>query len=405
MARNREFRFLLGARTISHIGDGMALVALLLYVQETRASGLAVGALLLAATVPVLVVGPIAGTVVDRTDQRRLMIVCDGARLVLYGAVAIFLPAFPVLLALVAFAAVFDTLFSPAGRSVVPALVAHDDLRPANAWLGISLNLQVVLGPLLGGVLSDAVGVRAAIAANALTFALSALLLARLPSLAPEAVEGEARPRFLADIRAGFAYVAAHRAARVIVGSLFLGVTFAAVDNVALVFLARDELGSGPLGFGSAAAAFGVGMLAASTILVSPRLKVPAATLFVLGMLLNGLGTLATGLAPVLLVAIGLQALAGTGNGVQVVASDTLVQETVTRSMLGRVFGLVQLAAVAGSSVAALAGGLLLDVTVGTSRLRHRRDGRPRRSRTDLALPCSRTWSGLGPHAVVARIR
>jgi MFS family permease len=363
VARNREFRFLLGARTISHIGDGMALVALLLYVQETRASGLAVGALLLAATVPVLVVGPIAGTVVDRTDQRRLMIVCDGARLVLYGAVAIFLPAFPVLLALVAFAAVFDTLFSPAGRSVVPALVAHDDLRPANAWLGISLNLQVVLGPLLGGVLSDAVGVRAAIAANALTFALSALLLARLPSLAPEAVEGEARPRFLADIRAGFAYVAAHRAARVIVGSLFLGVTFAAVDNVALVFLARDELGSGPLGFGSAAAAFGVGMLAASTILVSPRLKVPAATLFVLGMLLNGLGTLATGLAPVLLVAIGLQALAGTGNGVQVVASDTLVQETVTRSMLGRVFGLVQLAAVAGSSVAALAGGLLLDVT------------------------------------------
>ncbi len=363
MARNREFRFLLGARTISHIGDGMALVALLLYVHETRASGLAVGALLLAATVPVLVVGPIAGTVVDRTDQRRLMIVCDGARLVLYGAVAIFLPAFPVLLALVAFAAVFDTLFSPAGRSVVPALVAHDDLRPANAWLGISLNLQVVLGPLLGGVLSDAVGVRAAIAANALTFALSALLLARLPSLAPEAVEGEARPRFLADIRAGFAYVATHRAARVIVGSLFLGVTFAAVDNVALVFLARDELGSGPLGFGSAAAAFGVGMLAASTILVSPRLKVPAATLFVLGMFLNGLGTLATGLAPVLLVATGFQALAGTGNGVQVVASDTLVQETVTRSMLGRVFGLVQLAAVAGSSVAALAGGLLLDVT------------------------------------------
>jgi MFS family permease len=104
-------------------------------------------------------------------------------------------------------------------------------------------------------------------------------------------------------------------------------------------------------------------MLAASTILVSPRLKVPAATLFVLGMLLNGLGTLATGLAPVLLAAIGLQALAGTGNAVQVVASDTLVQETVARSMLGRVFGLVQLAAVAGSSVAALAGGLLLDVT------------------------------------------
>lgn len=363
VSRNREFRFLLGARTISHVGDGMALVALLLYVQETRESGLAVGALLLAATVPVLVVGPIAGTVVDRSDQRSLMITCDCVRLVVYGAIAIFLPPFPVLLALVALASVFDTLFSPAARSVVPALVERDDLRPANAWLGTSVNLQVVLGPLLGGVLSEAVGVRAAIPGNAVTFALSALLFARLPSLPPAPVPEEARLTFLADVRAGFEYVAAHRAARAVVLSLFLGVTFAAVDNVALVFLARDNLGAGPVGFGSAAAAFGVGMLAATMILVSPRLKVAAATLFLVGMLLNGLGTLATGLAPVLLVAVGFQAFAGAGNGVQNLASDTLVQETVDRSMLGRVFALVQVGAVAGSSVAALVGGLLLDVT------------------------------------------
>ncbi len=340
----------------------MALIALLLYVEETEESGLAVGTFLLAASVPVLLTGLIAGTVVDRIDQRRIMIACDVGRVLLYAGIATFLPPFPVLLTLVALASVLDALFSPAGRSSVPALVASADLRAANAWFGTAMNMQVVVGPLLGGVATGTLGFRAALFANALTFAISARFLAQLPPLPPVAAVGE-RATFWGDVRAGFSYVAHHPAARAVVLALFLGVAFAAVDNVALVFLARDVLDTGAIGFGMLASAFGVGMLAASITLIGPRVKLAAGALFLLGMLLNGAGTLATGLAPILLVAVVVQAVAGAGNSVQVIASDTLVQQVVDRAMLGRVLALVQTAAIAGGSLAAVAGGVLLDVT------------------------------------------
>ena len=59
------FRRLLAARTVSHVGDGIALIALVLLVQSGRGSGTAVGALLLATSIP-RVLGPIAGAIVDR---------------------------------------------------------------------------------------------------------------------------------------------------------------------------------------------------------------------------------------------------------------------------------------------------------------------------------------------------
>jgi MFS family permease len=362
LARNPDFRWLFGARTISNVGDGMALIALLLHVEETEEAGIAVGLYLLASTVPIVLVGPFAGTVADRTDQRKLMTFTDLGQALVYGAIALFLPPFPVLLLLAAAGSALGTLFAPAGSSSVPALVRPDDLQRANAWLGTGVTMQVVLGPLLGGAATGTLGTEGALAANSVTFLASAALLTRLPAL-PRAADGAGPVTFLGDVKEGFSYVAGHPAARVVVLSLFFGVAFAAVDNVALVFLARDVFDTGALGFGGLASAFGTGMLVASAFLISQRIKLVASRLFLLGMLLSGAGTLFTGLAPVLGVALVVQALAGAGNGIGNIASDTLVQQTVARTMLGRVFALVRLGAVAGSSLAALAGGFLLDLT------------------------------------------
>ncbi len=78
---------------------------------------------------------------------------------------------------------------------------------------------------------------------------------------------------------------------------------------------------------------------------------------------MTGAGTLFTGLAPAVGFVIPFQVLAGAGNGVDNVASETLIQQRVPGPMLGRVFGLTGTAANAGASVAALLGGILLDLT------------------------------------------
>jgi len=74
-------------------------------------------------------------------------------------------------------------------------------------------------------------------------------------------------------------------------------------------------------------------------------------------------GTLFTGLAPVLWVAVAAQAIGGLGNGADNVASDTLIQRSVPREMLGRVFGVTSTAAFVGGGIAYAAGGPLLDAT------------------------------------------
>lgn len=354
------FRRLWIARTISQVGDGIALVALVLLVQGREGTGTAVGVLLLASSLPRFL-GPLAGVVVDRVEQRTLLVVCDVGNTGIFGAIVGFQPSFGVLLVLVAASATLDTLFAPAGRSAVPALVHADDLIQANAWMGTSLNLQVALGTLLGGALVAAFDVRGALAFDALSFAISAILLIGLPPLR-RAPTGN-RAGFLAVGMEGLVFAWRTRVIRTFVIVLFLGVAFAAVDNVALVFLVRDTLDGGPLAFGVVSAAFGVGMLVASVGLSIGRTSLAVTTVLIAAWLASGVGTIATGLAPLIAIAVLAQAVGGLGNGLENVAADTLIQQAVPREMLGRVFGLVSTAAFGGSTLAYAAGGPLLDLT------------------------------------------
>ena len=347
------------ARAISHLGDGAALVALVLYVQQTMGTGVAVSALLLAETVPNLL-GPAAGAIADRVDQRRIMLAAEIGQAVTYAAMAAFLPPFPFLLALVATASVLHTVFAPAGRSAVPLLVGREDLMRANAWMGMALNLQGTIGLAMGGVLAASVGIRGALLANAITFAIGSALLVRLPAFPPEAESEQAS--LLRETQAGLSYALRHPVARAVVVGLGFGVMFAAVDDVALVFLAREELGAGALGYGVLASSYGVGMAVATLVLMRGRTRA-AGQIFVLGWLLTGLGGLATGLAPAFAVALVAQTVAGSGNGLDNVAVDTLVQRTVPRRRMGRVFGVVTTAALLGGATARGLGGIVLDLT------------------------------------------
>ena len=355
------FRRLLAARTISHIGDGIALVALVLMVQDERGTGTAVGALLLATSLPRFL-GPIAGAIVDRVEQRSLMVVCDLGQAAIFGAIAWFDPSFPVLVGLVAVASGFDTLFGPAGRSALPALVRPEQLMRANAWIGMSLNIQVAAGPVLGGLLVELLDFRGALAVNALSFLVSALFLLGLPPLRAPSDGAEARG-FLAVGMDGLRFAWRNRVVRTLIVALFVGVAFAGLDDVALVFLVRDTLGGSALAYGLVAGAYGIGMLAGSLGLSWKGTAAAAGTVFLLGWVATGVGAVLTGIAPLIALVAVAQAIAGAGNAVDVVAMDTLVQQAVPRHMLGRVFGLVGTAAPLGHSLAFAAGGFLVEAT------------------------------------------
>jgi MFS family permease len=159
----------------------------------------------------------------------------------------------------------------------------------------------------------------------------------------------------------GLGYALGHPVARALVIGLGFGVLFAAVDDVALVFLAREDLHAGAVGYGVLMSVYGIGFALGSLVLL--RTRTAGVAVFILGLALSGTGGLLTGLAPVLGLAALAQAVAGSGNGLEVVATDTLVQRSVPRSHRGRVFGVVSAATLLGGAIARGLGGVLVDLT------------------------------------------
>ncbi|MGH2807394.1 MAG: MFS transporter [Actinomycetota bacterium] len=361
LRRNPAFRRLFLARVVSNVGDMVALTALLLYVEATVGEGVAVSALLLAQAIPNGLLGPIVGTVADRVDHRTLMIISDAGRIVIFVIMAATLPPLAVLLVLFVLAGVLEALFRPAGRSAIPVLVEPHELMTANSWFGVGMTTGAAIGPLIGGVLVAQVGVGGALYVNAGTFLLSIAFLMRVPSLPPEETEGEERLGFLATTREGLAFARRDVLMRAVILGLVLGVAAGGLDNVALVFMATDVFDAEAIGYGVLSGAFGIGMIAATMYLVRYNRPGTAAALFIIGWFGTALGNFGVGVAPVIGLAVAAQLIGGWANGISVVASDTLLQENVPRSMMGRAFGVAGSAPYIGMLIAYGSGGFLVD--------------------------------------------
>jgi MFS family permease len=340
-----RFRYLWLSKAISSAGSGASRIALVLLVIP---SGSAAVTCTLLATMAGVLVSPVAGAIADRADQRLLLLIGETGQGIIYAAMAIARPPLPVLLPLVALASLLATLASPAGKSSVGRLVPAERRPQANALLSLAFNLQIIVGPAVGGVLAGIAGAPAAFAVNAASFWISALLLTRLgplPPLQDDSTAADApsqrQPGLLADTVAGLRYAAQAPLVRGLAAGSFLFITFAAMDNVALVFLVKRSLHGDGIEYGLLSASFGAGMVAASVALTRWARRRPAAFWLIGGVISGAAGAVATGLAPTAVLAGAAQAVAGAGNSADLVGTDTLLQQRVPAVMLGRAFSLV----------------------------------------------------------------
>ena len=347
---------------MSYLGDSLGLVALMLHVADTTGQALAVALLLLAGDFAPALLGPLAGTVADRLDRRRVLVGCELLQGALVLATALWLPPLPGLLALVGLRAVAGQVFQPASRAAVPALVPGRDLERANAAVGVATNGGETLGPLVAALLLPVLEVRGVLLVDAATFLVSAALLAFLPAMGTTPGLGR-QASFLADARAGLGYVRAEPTVRAVIGGYVAIVACNGIDDVALVFLATDTLGGGERAVGLLLAAVGVGLLAGYALLARARGRLPMAALLLAGFAVSSAGNLLTGLAWAVAAAFAVQAVRGLGIAALDVAATTLLQRSVPARLLGRVFGSLDGGIGGAAAVAYLVGGLLLDHT------------------------------------------
>jgi MFS family permease len=348
---------------VSYLGDSLGLVALMLHVASTTGKALAVAWLLLAGDFAPALLGPLAGTVADRLDRRRVLVGCELLQGALVAGIALWLPSLPALLVLVGLRAVAGQVFQPASRAAVPALVPAADLERANAAVGVATNGGETLGPLVAAALLPLLGVRGVLAVDAATFGVSAVLLRLLPAM-PQPAPGLGRQAsFLADAAGGLRHVRAEPTVRAVIGGYVAIVACNGVDDVALVFLATGTLGGGPVAVGLLLAAVGLGLLAGYGLLARAGGRLPMTALLLAGFAVSSAGNLLTGLAWAVAAAFGLQAVRGLGIAALDVAATTLLQRTVPPRLLGRVFGTLHGGIGVAAALAYLLGGLLLDRT------------------------------------------
>jgi hypothetical protein len=259
--------------------------------------------------------------------------------------------------------AVAGQIFQPASRAAVPSLVRDRDLEGANSAIGFGTNGSEALGPLSAAALLPVIGVQGVLLVDAATFMISAALLTSLPSVPPAPIEEGARGSFMLEARVGLGYIWSVPLVRTIGLGFFAVVTFNGIDDVALVFLARDSLGGGDSAASLLYAAVGVGLLLGYALLARYAGRFPMVLVLLLGFGANSAGNLFSGLAWVVAAAFAVQAVRGVGIAAMDVAASTLLQRTVPQARLGRVFGNLYGAIGVAAGLSYVLGGFVLNAT------------------------------------------
>ncbi|HEU5288246.1 MAG TPA: MFS transporter, partial [Candidatus Limnocylindria bacterium] len=188
-----EFRKLWAGQAVSVVGSNITLIALPLTAALTlAATPQEMGLLTAAGWLPILLFSLLAGVWADRLQRRPVLIATDIARAAILGTipVAALLGVLTIAHVLIAafLAGAMTVLFRSAYVPFIPALVPREGLVDANARLALNESVARVLGPSLGGVLVQVVSAPVAIAADAVSFLVSAYAIAsiRVTETAPD---------------------------------------------------------------------------------------------------------------------------------------------------------------------------------------------------------------------------
>ncbi|MFK0123117.1 MFS transporter [Streptomyces nigra] len=363
------FRRLWIGRTVSVLGGFMTMVTVLYQVWDMTHSAVWSGAVGLAQVIPMVVVGLLAGSWVDRGDRRRIYLIATVGQAVcaLLLAAQGFTGGVPVagVLVLVAASSCFGAIGGPAAGVFVPRLLPKEQVATGLALNQVSGQAMMLLGPALGGLFLGWFGVGACYLLDALTFACAFYGAFGLPALPPEGEPSRAGVRGVLD---GVRFLTGHRVVR---GALItdLAATVLAMPVSLFPLVNAERFGGDPRTLGLFMSAVAVGGVTA-TALSGPVTRLGRPGL----VMLCGAGTWGVALALFGLVSdpwtgLALLAVAGGADALSVVSRVTIVQTRTPDALLGRVTAAEQIVGQGGPHLGNLRGGLVAGWTSGATAL------------------------------------
>jgi MFS family permease len=356
-----SFRWLLSASFITNVGDGIAISAGPLLVASLTRDPLLVSMALLSEYLPVLLFGVIGGVAADRFDRKRMVVLVNIGRVFVLVALVLIIMSGAVNIALVLLAlfvlGTAETFSDSAASTLIPSLVARDDLGIANARMqGTFLLTNQLLLPPVGAFLF-AVGPAIPFAANAAAFALGAVLISRVVVDVRKAQAD--RPGFRAETLEGIRWLLGHPPMRTLALTIFtFNVTYGAAWSV-LVLYAGDRLGMNEVGFGLLTTAVAVGGLFGIVFYGRLERRFSLADIMRVGLLIETCTHLVLALTTSAAIALATLVVFGAHAFVWGTTSTVVRQRAVPDAVLGRVTGVYRVAIMGGLVIGTPIGGLL----------------------------------------------
>ena len=359
-----SFRWLLASSWITNLSDGMRIAAGPLLVASQSRDPFLVALAALLQWLPPLLFGLYAGALSDRLDRRLIVVSVNVAR-----AAVLLVIASTIVTGTVSIAVVLIALFvlgtaevfaDNTSQTLVPTLVARDDLAIANARLQAGfITVNQLAGPPLGAALFAA-GMALPFIGQAILVAAGALLVSRV-RLPPVTRDAERRSHVRRDIAEGIGWVRRHAAVRTLVLTIFtFNITFGAAWSV-LVLYATGRLGLGEIGFGLVTTVVAVGGIVGTASYGWITRRLSLGNIMRIGLVIETLTHLGLAITTLPAVAMAIFFVFGAHAFVWSTTSLTVRQRAVPNELQGRVGSVNTVGVFGGLVIGSALGGLLAD--------------------------------------------
>lgn len=358
---SRDFRLLFWAGTIFYLGGMVSYVAVPFQVYRLTGSNIAVGAIGAVELVPLMVFGLYGGALADHVDRRRLLVLTGVAQVVLTAGLAAnaFLaePQIWVIFVLAGLLAAAGSLQRPSREALMPRTVRHDEIPAANALTSLGMQVGLLLGPTIGGLLVSFVGIGWCFVVDVAGLLVATLLFAGMRAYPHQ---GETTPPSLQGIGEGLRYALRRRdllgTYLVDVAAMLLAFPVVLFPALAEKVFARPEL-LGPLYTAETVGALLATALSGWTARVHHhgRAIVIAAAVY-------GACIALAGLSPTWGLLLLFLTLAGAADMVSAVFRGIVWNQTIPEGMRGRLAGIEMLSYSFGPLGGQVRAGLVADL-------------------------------------------
>lgn len=361
---NRNVLLLWLGHLISSLGDWALWIAIPITVYRRTNSTVDLSFTLVTEGIPLLLIAPFAGVMVDRWNRRRTMIATDIGRAIMvflllapHGAVPLWL-----FYAVLFVNSALSAFFGLSRTALIMQIVPRAQFMRTNAFLTTSIQVSEFLGPSVGGFIFTKLMQRGSFACDAASFLVSALCIALLTHIQPLAVSKrseESMAGVWADLKEGMRLIGAIPVVRAMVVMGPLIYVISTIFNAPEYAFASKYLHANANEYGILLSAAGLGVFVGGTLIMTVLHKARPLRLLVAGLLIATLGGIGYALSPNYLWALTPHFFLGFGLIVASIPLTTLIQTEVPSEMAGRVFGALAIFTRAGQVVSGIAAGFL----------------------------------------------